>query len=114
MIVQQADRPIVKWAVDNGLVYSYQREYGMPEPALCVRLGLSRAYFAHGQLVHWRADAPGQFLDQLMFELTCLFTLCRQIDAYPPQEVFLSEQEMACLHWTAGEDGQSPPRAKSA
>ena len=57
MIVHPADGPIVIWAAAAGFEYRYVREYGLPEPSLCVQLGLTTAYFHAGRLVHWRADA---------------------------------------------------------
>jgi len=97
MIVHPADRPIVKWAIDQGYGYEYVREYGLPQPSLRVRLGLSTATFDAGQLIHWRADVDGRYLDQLMFELTCLFGLCALVGAQPEQDVVLSPQKLAAL-----------------
>jgi len=97
MIVHPADRLAVKWAVEEGLEHQYVREYGVPEPALRIRLGLTTAFFHAGLLVHWRADAAADYLDQLMFELTQLFTFCRQAGAYPKQRVFLQPGVLATL-----------------
>jgi|GEM_PF-1555362 len=97
MIIPKADRSVVKWAIDQGYPHDYVREYGLPEPALRVRLGLSIAFFEAGRLVHWRADASSQHLDQLMFELMSLFGWCAQANAYPDQEAFLTPAELAAL-----------------
>jgi hypothetical protein len=97
MIIHPADRFVVKWAVDHGFSYEYLREYGLPEPCLRVQLGVSSAFFKAGELVHWRADVQGCYLDQLMFELTSLFGLCGQFHTYSFQEVFLSSAEPAQL-----------------
>jgi hypothetical protein len=97
MIVHPADRSIVKWAVEDGFVHGYVREYGLPEPALRVQLGMTTAFFHAGRLVHWRAEAAAQHLDQLMFELTRLFGFCHQAGAYPEQRVFLQPGELAAL-----------------
>jgi len=97
MIINSADRAIVKWAVDHGYEYEYLREYGLPEPSLRVKLGLSSAFFEAGHLIHWRADVSGGYLDQLMCELTCLFGLCARTKAYPKQNVFISPGELTAL-----------------
>ncbi len=97
MIVHPADRPIVQWAVEQGYECEYLREYGLPEPSLRVQLGVSSAFFEAGRLVHWRADADGRYLDQLMSELASLFGLCARTDAYPQQKVVLAPGELAEL-----------------
>jgi hypothetical protein len=97
MIVHPADHPIVTWAAAAGFEHRYVREYGLPEPSLCVQLGLTTAYFHAGRLVHWRAEAAAQYLDQLMFELTCLFGFCHRAKAYPKQRVFLQPGELEAL-----------------
>lgn len=99
MIIHPADRDVVKWAVDQGFVYEYTREYGLPEPSLRIRLGLSSAFFLAGQLIHWRADVDAGYLDQLMAELTWLFGWCAIAKAYPQQEVFISPAERAALRF---------------
>lgn len=102
MIVHHADRDIVKWAIDNGYVYEYVREYGLPEPSLRIHLGLSTAYFKAGQLIHWRADADASYMDQLMAELASLFGWCTQSRAYPHQNVFVSPPEYQALRSSCG------------
>jgi hypothetical protein len=94
MIIHQADRPIVKWAVDSGFPYRYVREYGLPEPALHICLGMSSAFFKAGRLVHWRADVPACHLDQLMSELTALFGACARARAYPEQVAVYAQDEI--------------------
>lgn len=101
MIIHHADRPVVKWAVDSGYPYEYVREYGLPQPVLRVRLGLSTAFFEAGTLVHWRVDADARYMDQLMFELTSLFSWCAQFNGYPEQKVYLSTNELTALRGTA-------------
>lgn len=98
MIVHPEDRPAVTWAVEEGFEHQYVREYGVPEPALRIRLGMTTAFFHAGRLVHWRAEAAAEYLDQLMFELTRLFTFCREAGAYPEQHVFLQPGALATLH----------------
>ena len=83
MMIRSTDRPIVKWAIDQGFAYEYAREYGLPQPSLRVRMGFSTAYFEDGQLIRWYADVEGAKLDQLMFELTSLFLGCTQSGALP-------------------------------
>ncbi len=95
MIVHPADRQIVTWAVEEGFAYGYVREYGLPEPCLRVRLGMTTAYFHAGRLSHWRADAAADYLDQFMFELTRLFAFCRQAGAYPKQRIVLQPGQLA-------------------
>ena len=95
MIVHPADRRIVKWAVEEGFAYGYVREYGLPEPCLRVRLGMTTAYFHAGRLAHWRADAAADYLDQLMFELMRLFAFCRQAGAYPKQRMVMQPGQSA-------------------
>jgi hypothetical protein len=97
MIIHHADRLLVKWAIDSGYPYEYIREYGLPEPVLRVRLGLSTAFFEAGTLVHWRADVDATHMDQLMYELTSLFGLCAQAKAYPAQKVFLASEPVCVL-----------------
>ena len=98
MIIHQADRQIVKWAIDSGYIYEYTREYGLPEYSLRVRLGLSSTYFKAGRLIHWRADVDAHYLDQLMCELMLLFGLCAQADIYPSQHIFFSLPELSHLN----------------
>ncbi len=97
MIVHPADRSVVKWAVDHARPYEYVREYGLPDHSLRVELGVSRAYFKCGQLIHWRASVNGEHFDQLMFELASLVRLCTSLNGYPPQQVFLSLPERTSL-----------------
>lgn len=97
MIIHHADRAVVKWAVDQGLPYEYRREYGLPEPCLCVQMGLSCAFFKAGRLVQWRANAEARCMDQLMFELSSLYALCAQIGAYPNQNAVITPEERAAL-----------------
>ena len=105
MIVHPADRSIVTWAVERGFPHEYVREYGLPEPSLRVRLGLSSAFFKAGRLVHWRADVQGQYIDQLMYELTNLFGFCGPNRAYPQQNIFLEPGELAALQQPLSEAG---------
>jgi hypothetical protein len=88
MIVHPTDKPAVQWAVEHGYVFSYVREYGLPEPSLRVALGMSTAFFNAGQLVCWRASAGGNDLDQLMRELASLFGFCTLNRGYLPQQAF--------------------------
>ena len=98
MIVHPADREIVKWAVEQGYSYEYLREYGLPEPSLRIRLGMSCAFFRAGRLIHWRADVNSRYLDQLMFELTFLFGFCAQAGAYPRQAIPSVSPDTAGTH----------------
>lgn len=98
MMIRQTDRTIVKWAMDQGFAYEYAREYGLPDPSLRVRMGLSTAYFAAGRLVHWQAHVDAHDLDQLMFELTSLFLGCQQSGAFPMQRAVVSGAERLSLN----------------
>ena len=105
MVVHPADRSIVTWAVEQGYPHEYVREYGLPDPSLRIRLGMSSAFFSAGRLIHWRADVNGQYLDQLMYELSCLFGFCARIQAYPKQHVFLDPSELMALQRPLSEAG---------
>lgn len=104
MVIHPADRHVVKWAIDHARPYEYVREYGLPDNSLRVELGVSRAYFKSGQLVHWRASVNGEHFDQLMFELATLVRLCTALQGYPPQQIHLSLPEQSLL---AGRDSDN-------
>jgi hypothetical protein len=97
MVIHPADRMLVNWAIESGHPFEYVREEGLPEPALRIQLGVSTAFFHNGKLVRWRADTRAEHMDQLMFELTSFFGFCSKTDVYPPQKVFLTEQEIQAL-----------------
>lgn len=97
MLVDEKDRPIVRWAIEKAFPFEYRREACLPDPCLRVRLGLSMAYFHKGKLVHWCADCDGDYLDQLMYEMTSLFSLCAKERAYVHPSVYLSPPEMVSL-----------------
>ncbi len=83
MHVAPEDRDIVKWAVDRGLIFGYESDQGLAAPCLKLHLGLLTAGFRRGKLTHLSAAAEARHLDQLMRDLTELFALCAQTDAYP-------------------------------
>jgi hypothetical protein len=85
MIVNPTDKPAVQWAIEQGYLFSYVREYGLPEPSLQVGMGLSTAFFNRGRLVCWRANADGANLDDLLRELGSLLGFCTLNGAYLPQ-----------------------------
>ncbi len=76
MIVEQADREIVKWAVDRLLPWYYTRERGLPEPCLKIHFGHITAYFCRGQLARLWTHADRGGLDDMFGELMVLFDLC--------------------------------------
>lgn len=82
MLIDERDRGVIRWATEKAYTFDYCRPNGLPDPCLQVRLGLSRAFFHRGKLVHWSADSSGDHLDQLMFEMASLFAMCAQNRAY--------------------------------
>lgn len=87
MIVNPTDRAAIQWAMEQGYMFSYVREYGLPEPSLQIGLGLSTAFFNSGRLVAWRASATGEHFDDLMRELAALLGFCSLSRAYVPQHL---------------------------
>ncbi len=85
MIVHPADQSTVTWALEHRYPFAYVREYGLPEPSLQVRLGVSIAWFHAGRLVHWRGDTDGDCLDQLMLELASLLCFCTTLSGDLPE-----------------------------
>ena len=94
MIVHQGDAPAVQWAVEHGYPFGYVREHGLPDPSLQIHLGLSIACFKGGYLVHWRAMADGERIDELMKELASLFGFCTIGRGYSPEEVLRPNPRM--------------------
>ncbi len=86
MHVDPSDKPIVKWAIDRGLVFSYERNHGLPGTHLRLHMGLLTAFFKHGKLAHLVGAADGRHLDQFMWELTELFGICAQNGGYLNQD----------------------------
>ncbi len=86
MHVDPADKSIVKWAVDRGLVFGYERDKGLPGTHLRLHIGFLTAFFRRGKLVHLAAAADGRHIDQLMWELSELFGLCAQNGGYSDQD----------------------------
>ena len=76
MIVEPADRDIVKWAVDHAVPCYYTREQGLPTPCLKIHCGHVTAFFCRGRLTRLWAHADHAFLDDMFAELTQLFALC--------------------------------------
>ena len=76
VIVNHADREIIKWAVDRMLPWYYTRERGLPDPCLKVHFGHITAYFYRGQLVRLWTQADQGSLDDMFCELMVLFDLC--------------------------------------
>lgn len=83
MHVAPEDRDIVKWAVDRGLIFGYESDQVPGEPCLKLHLGLLTAAFRRGKLTHLSAATEARHIDHLMRDLTELFALCAQTDAYP-------------------------------
>jgi len=86
MHVDPADKRIVRWAVDRGLIFTYERNNGLSGTHLKLHLGLLTAFFRGGKLTHLTAAADGRHIDQLMCELTELFGLCAQTRGYLNQQ----------------------------
>ena len=76
MIVEPADRDIVKWAVDHSVPCYYASESGLPAPCLKLQCGHVTAFFCRGQLTRLWAQADYEFVDQMFAELTEMFRLC--------------------------------------
>jgi hypothetical protein len=119
MHIDAADAPIVKWAVDRGLIFSYDRTNGLAGTHLKLHIGLCTAFFKHGKLTHLSAAADGRQIDQLMCEFTDLFGLCAQSQAYleqgpdgpaDPGDLGRAAQGHRDRPETAGE-GSGPPSA---
>ncbi len=85
MHVDPADKAIIKWAVERGRVFSYDRNHGLVGTHLRLHLGLLTAFFKQGKLVHLSAASDGRHLDQLMQEFAELFGLCTQTKGYLTQ-----------------------------
>ncbi|MBN1346800.1 MAG: hypothetical protein JXQ73_29180 [Phycisphaerae bacterium] len=85
MHIDPADNQIVKWAIDRGLVFSYERNSGLGGTHLKLHIGLLTAHFRRGKLAHLSAAASGHRIDELMRELTELFGLCAQSNSYLDQ-----------------------------
>jgi hypothetical protein len=90
MLIDEHDRPFVRWAMEKAYTFDYCRPSDLPEPCLRVRLGLSTACFHRGKLVYWSAESPGEQLDQLLYEMMCLFSVCSREHAYLNRHVFIS------------------------
>jgi hypothetical protein len=90
MLIDEKDRPIVRWAIEKAYTFDYCRENGLPDPCLRIRLGLSTAFFHKGKLVHWAASSAGEHLDHLLQEMTLLFGLCAERKAYVAPHVRFS------------------------
>ncbi len=86
MHIDPADKRIVRWAVDRGLIFAYERNNGLSGTHLKLHLGLLTAFFRRGKLTHLTAAADGRHIDQLMCELTELFGLCAQARGYLDQQ----------------------------
>jgi len=86
MHIDPADKRIVRWAVDRGLIFTYERNNGLSGTHLKLHIGLLTAFFRRGKLTHLSAAADGRHIDQLMRELTELFGLCAQARGYLDQQ----------------------------
>jgi hypothetical protein len=91
MHIDPADKHVVKWAIDRGLVFCYERNSGLGGMHLRLHVGLLTAHFKRGKLVHLSAAASGHRMDELMRELTELFGLCAQSGGYLEQNPLGSE-----------------------
>jgi hypothetical protein len=86
MHIHPADRDIVKWAIDKGLMFSYERNNGLQGMHLKLHIGMLTAFFRNGKLAHLAGAADGRHLDQFMWELTELFGLCAENGGYLDQD----------------------------
>ncbi len=78
MIVEPADREIVKWAVDRLVPWYYTRERGLDRPCLSVHFGHVTAYFCRGRLKRIRTHSDADGFDDMFSEFLVLFELCGQ------------------------------------
>ncbi len=78
MIVEPADREIIKWAVDRLVPWYYTREKGLERPCLCVHFGRVTAYFCRGRLMRIRTYSDSDGFDDMFSEFLVLFELCGQ------------------------------------
>ncbi len=79
MIIESADRDIVKWAVDHAVPWYYTRESDLPQPCLKLQCGHVTAYFHRGALTRLWMQADRDFFDDMFMELTRLFNMCTRI-----------------------------------
>ena len=91
MQVCKGDRRIVQWAAEHGHLFRYVHQPRLPEPCLEVAVGFATAYFHDGKLVRFVGASEGDEIDQLMYDLTQLFSLCRRENAYLKQQPFLEQ-----------------------
>ena len=85
MHIHPADRHVVKWAIERGLIFSYERNNGLSGTHLKLHMGLVTAFFRHGKLMHLNAATDGRHVDELMRDFTELFSLCAQAQGYLDQ-----------------------------
>jgi hypothetical protein len=97
MLIDEHDRSIVRWAMERAYPFEYCRQNGLPEPCLRVYLGLSRAYFHKGKLIHLSAESPGNCLDQFVQEMALLFAMCTQQRAYVDRRAWISPPDYVGL-----------------
>lgn len=91
VIVDPADRPIVKWALDRAAAFYYARERDLPQPCLKVQCGCVTAYFWRGRLTRLQAHADSGLFDEMFCELAQLFELCGRPASFVDDDAELIE-----------------------
>lgn len=76
MIVDLADRDLIRWAVENGLPFYYTQEFGLPSPCLKIHFGYVTGYFCRGQVTRLWAHADRAGLDDMFEQVMKIFELC--------------------------------------
>ena len=76
MIVDLADRDLIKWAVEHSASFYYTQEHGLPSPCLKIHFGHVTAYFCRGQLARLWAHSDRAYLDEMFQQLMKVFELC--------------------------------------
>jgi len=82
MHIHPADRHVVTWAIERGLIFGYERNNGLKGTHLKLHMGFVTAFFRHGKLIHLSAATDGLHIDELMREFSELFSLCAQAQGY--------------------------------
>jgi hypothetical protein len=81
MIVDPADRAIVKWALDHAAPFYYANERDLPQPCLKVQCGCVTAFFSQGKLTRVQARADSALFGEMFCEFAQLFELCGRPDS---------------------------------
>jgi hypothetical protein len=91
VIVDPADRAIVKWALDRAAAFYYARERDLPQPCLKVQCGCVTAYFSRGRLTRLQAHADSGLFDEMFCELAQLFELCGRALSFVDEDAAVIE-----------------------